>query len=253
MIIKKTIGVLIMCAIMTAGASAQSYINELRKYDPEFAIFFGAFAGDEVPNEAGVTLDDKTRYMAILAALLGRGAVDLYEKVLGDALDAGVTPVEAREILYQSVAYCGIGRIYPFFEETADVFKHRKIKLPLAAQGTTTPADRVEKGEAKQVEIFGDGMKGFSERGIINRWLSGNCFGDYYTRNGLDNRQREMITFCYIASDGTNEPQLRAHIGGNNLVGNDKAFLTSVTMQIMPYIGYPRTLNILTAINETLE
>ena len=250
---KKIIGVIIMCAMTAVGMSAQSWTDELKKTDPEFASFFGAFANNEVPNEEGVTLDEKTRHIAILAALLGRGAVDLYEKVLGDALDAGVTPVEAREILYQSVAYCGIGRIYPFFEETADVFKKKKIKLPLASQGTTTAADRVEKGEAKQVEIFGDRMIGFASKGHINRWLSGNCFGDYYTRGGLTNQQREMITFCYIASDGTNESQLRAHINGNALVGNDKAFLTSVTMQIMPYIGYPRTLNILTAIKETLE
>ena len=250
---KKIIGVIIMCAMTAVGISAQSWTDELKKTDPEFASFFGAFANNEVPNEEGVTLDEKTRHIAILAALLGRGVVNLYQPMLAAALDAGVSPIEAREVLYQAVAYCGFGRIYPFFKATADVFKRKKVKLPLASQGTTTAADRVEKGEAKQVEIFGEGMKGFAAKGYINRWLSGNCFGDYYTRGGLDNRQREMITFCYIAADGTNEAQLRAHIGGNNLVGNDKAFLIAVTSQIMPYIGYPRTLNIITAINETLE
>ena len=27
-----------------------------------------------------------------------------------------------------------------------------------------------------------------------------NCFGDYYTRTGLDLKQREMITFCFLAA-----------------------------------------------------
>ena len=87
----------------------------------------------------------------------------------------------------------------------------------------------------------------------MNRWLADNCFGDYYTRTGLTVQQRELVTFCYIAADGTNEAQLRAHINGNNLVGNNKKFLISVASQIMPYIGYPRTLNIIAAINETLK
>ena len=31
----------------------------------------------------------------------------------------------------------------------------------------------------------------------INYWLADNCFGDYYTRTGLDYAQREMITFLF--------------------------------------------------------
>lgn len=61
-----------------------------------------------------------------------------------------------------------------------------------------------------------------------------------------------MITFCFLAAQGT-EPQLKAHIGGNIKVGNDRKFLINVVSQCMPYIGYPRTLNALRCINEALD
>ena len=143
----------------------------------------------------------------------------------------------------------------PFFDAVNEVLTEKGIALPLEGQGTTTIEDRVEKGEQAQVDIIGDGMKGFASSGPeesrhINRWLSGNCFGDYYTRTGLDYRQREMITFCFLAAQGGCEPQLTSHAAGNMKVGNDKTFLIKVISQCLPYIGYPRSLNALRCVNE---
>ena len=45
-------------------------------------------------------------------------------------------------------------------------------------------------------------MKEAWKTGHINRWLASNCFGDYYTRKGLDLKQREMITFCFLVRPG---------------------------------------------------
>lgn len=221
--------------------------------DPEFADFFADFACDEVINQDD--LDDHTRMMAILAALLGCQGIDQFREVLPGAMNMGVTPVEVKEIVYQACAYLGIGRVRPFFDVVNEELKKRKITLPLDGQATTSMKDRVEKGEQAQVDIFGEGMKGFSQSGPeesrhINRWLSGNCFGDYYTRTGLDYRQREMITFCFIAAQGGCEPQLVSHAAGNMKVGNDKAFLIKLISQCLPYIGYPRSLNALRCVNE---
>ena len=100
----------------------------------------------------------------------------------------------------------------------------------------------------KQVELFGEDMvkrqtDGPVLRRNINRWLADNCFGDYYTRNGLNDQEREMITFCFILAQGGCENQLRGHTVGNFGVGNDKEKLYSIVEQCMPYIGYPRSLN----------
>ena len=118
--------------------------------------------------------------------------------------------------------------------------------------------DRLEKGVQTQVDIFGDGMKEFYKSGPeesrhINRWLAGNCFGDYYTRNGLDYRQREMITFCFLSAQGGCEPQLTSHAVANMRIGNDKDYLIKIISQCLPYIGYPRSLNALGCVNKAAE
>ncbi len=224
-----------------------------RETDPEFAERFEHFAFEEVVNEEGQQLDDVTRNMAILAALLGCQGVDEFRLALPRALDQGLTPVMAKEIVYQAVDYLGIGRVLPFLDATNEILTERGVKLPLEGQATTTMEDRLEKGIQAQVDIFGDGMKEAWKNGHINRWLAANCFGDYYTRTGLDYARREMITFCFLAAQGGCEPQLTAHAGGNMNVGNDKEFLTRVVSQCLPYIGYPRSLNAITCINKAAE
>ena len=117
----------------------------------------------------------------------------------------------------------------------------------------SSEADRLEKGAAAQAEIFGEHMLEAWKAGHINRWLAANCFGDYYTRGGLDLRQRELITFCFLAAQGGCEPQLIAHARGNINMGSDPAFLRRVVSQCLPYIGYPRSLNALSAIDKAAE
>ena len=226
-------------------------MSEFKNSDPEFYEFFTNFAGKEAVSQS--KLDPRTRYMAIIATLLGCQGLDEFKAVLPEALEAGLTPSECKEIIYQGTAYLGIGRTRGFLTAANEIFTSRGIKLPLENASTTTPENRIEKGNDAQVEIFGDGMKGFQNSGPeatrhINRWLAGNCFGDYYTRKGLDLRERELITFCYIAAQGGCEPQLIAHAKGNMNMGNDKAFLIDVISQCLPYIGYPRSLNALTCV-----
>lgn len=226
---------------------------DYRQTDPEFAERFAHFAFDEVVHEPEQQLDDVTRHLAILATLLGCQGVDEFRDALPRALDAGVTPVMAKEVVYQATAYLGIGRVRPFLDAANEVLTAHGIALPLEGQATTTMEDRLEKGAQAQVDIFGDGMKEAWKNGTINRWLADNCFGDYYTRTGLDLAQREMITFCFLAAQGGCEPQLTAHAGGNMNMGNDKAFLTKVVCQCLPYIGYPRSLNAIRCIEQAAQ
>ena len=81
----------------------------------------------------------------------------------------------------------------------------------------------------------------------------GYCFGDFYTRDGLNDQQRELITFTFIATLGGCENQLRGHTQGNLSVGNDKEKLVSVITIILPYIGFPRSFNALAIINEICD
>lgn len=246
---------------MAVSEFAQKYYDKmfpggepsLARTDPEFVERFKNFAFDEVINQEGVGLDNKTRFLAILATLLGCQGLDEFRVMTEAALNFGVTPVEIKETVYQATAYLGIGRVYPFLNAVNEVFRAQGIELPLEGQSTTTTENRREKGTQAQVDIFGEQMRDFWKNGHINLWLAGNCFGDYYTRTGLDLKMREMITFCFIAAQGGCEPQLIAHAAGNMNLGNDRDFLIAVVSQCVPYIGYPRSLNAITCINKAYE
>lgn len=225
----------------------------LYETDREFMERFEHFAFEEVVNEKGQELEPKVRYTAILATLLGCQGTDAFRMMLPKALDAGVTPVMAKEIVYQATDYLGFGRVLPFINITNEILEARGVALPLENQATTTLEDRLEKGIQAQVDIFGEHMNEAWKASHINRWLASNCFGDYYTRNGLDFAQREMITFCFIMAQGGCEPQLTAHAKGNMNLGNDKEFLIRVVSQCVPYIGYPRSLNAIACINKAAE
>lgn len=221
--------------------------------DPEFMERMEHFTFEEVVNEPGQELPEDIRYLAILATLLGCQGLDVYKDMLPAALDGGLTPVMVKEMVYQAVDYLGIGRVMPFLTVTNDILTARGVKLPLAGQAVTTMEDRLEKGAAAQAEIFGEHMREAWKVGHINRWLAANCFGDYYTRGGLDLKQRELITFCFLAAQGGCEPQLTAHAKGNMNLGNDREFLIRVVSQCLPYIGYPRSLNAINCINKAAE
>ena len=224
--------------------------------DPEFIERFDNFAFDEVVNSDD--LDGRTRMTAILASLVGCQGIDEYRAILPAALNFGVTPTEAKEMLYQAAAYLGIGRLYPFLRAANEILAERGVRLPLPGQATTTAEERLAAGERAQIEIFGDGMKDFWRSGPedsrhINRWLTDNCFGDWYTRGGLDLRRREMLTFCFLAAQGGCETQLASHIAANIRLGSGKEFLIKVISQCIPFIGYPRALNALDCINKISE
>ena len=221
--------------------------------DPEFMERFTHFAFDEVVNEQGQQLDEVTRHMAILAVLLGCQGKEEFRLELPRALEGGVTPVMVKEIIYQAVDYLGIGRVLPFLDAANEILTERGVKLPLEGQATTTMENRLEKGAEAQAEIFGPQMLEAWKQGHINRWLAANCFGDYYTRTGLSLAQREMSTFCFLAAQGGCEPQLTSHAKGNMNLGNDKEFLVKVVSQCLPYIGYPRSLNAITCINNAAK
>ena len=160
------------------------YQSKFLETDPEFIERFDNFAFDEVVNSDD--LDDRTRMMVILAALIGSQSIDEYRAMLPAALNFGVTPGEAKEIVYQAVAYLGIGRVFPFLHAVNEILTSRGVKLPLEGQATATAENRMEAGEQVQIQIFGENMRGFAQSGPeesrhINRWLVDNCFGDYYT------------------------------------------------------------------------
>ena len=105
--------------------------------DPELGEIYVNFAYGEVITSS-TRIDTHTRLMLHLAALVSSGGEEMYKVMLEGALNVGVSAVEIKEILYQAVAYVGMGRIYDFLRITNNELMRRDEKLPLPAQSTTT-------------------------------------------------------------------------------------------------------------------
>lgn len=231
------------------------YVSTAKQTDPELIEVFDNFAFDEVMQYGN--LDRKTRIMVTMASSIAQHTVHEYKMMLRAALANGVTPVEIKEILYHAVPYVGIAKVIDFIGVANDFLAANGISLPVEPQSTTSPETRYEKGLALQKDIFGERIDKMyaaapDNQKHIQRYLSANCFGDYQTRTGLTVQQRELLTFSMLISLGGCESQVKGHIGGNVAVGNGKDTLLAVVTQLLPYNGYPRTLNAIACLNEVI-
>jgi 4-carboxymuconolactone decarboxylase len=230
------------------------HVSILVETDPELIEVFDNFAFDEVLRESN--LDDRTRLIVQLAAIIACQAVREYRVMLGAALNVGVTPAEVKEIVYQAVPYVGMAKVFDFLHATNEVLTERGIKLPLVGQSKTTPATRAEYGLKVQMQIVGEETveKLYAaappDEQHIQRFLSANCFGDHVARGGTDLQTRELTTLSMLVALGGCDPQAKGHVAANLKVGNSRARMIDVVTQLLPFIGYPRALNGLKAIDD---
>jgi 4-carboxymuconolactone decarboxylase len=149
-----------------------------------------------------------------------------------------------------------MAKVFDFIHATNEVLTERGVELPLPRQSTTIPENRAERGRAIQEQIIGSEVveklyaASPEDQAHIQRFLSANCFGDYYTRTGINVPTRELLTFSMLVALGGCDPQVKGHVAANLRVGNDRARLIEVVTQLLPFIGYPRMLNALRVVEE---
>lgn len=221
--------------------------------DPEFQAIAGNFLCGEVLEES--ILSDKQKALIMLTALTACQTLSSIVTYTLAALRIGVTPEEIKESLYQCAPYIGLEKTRCALMEVNRAFQQAGITADLKEQGTVTEENRFEKGLAVQQEIFGadniNAMRAAApkELKVMQDYLSAYCFGDFYTRDTLDLKMRELITFCAICCLGGCEPQAKAHAGANLSVGNTRETLIAALMQCLPLVGFPRTLNAIACVD----
>ncbi|MGG3693724.1 carboxymuconolactone decarboxylase family protein [Heyndrickxia ginsengihumi] len=223
--------------------------------DPDFQDILSRFIFGEVFYQGN--LDDKQRELITLVVLTANQTLPQFKAHVGAALNVGVTPVEIKEAIYQCAPYIGFPKTLNAINEANEVFKAKNIELPIESQKQVDEDNRFDKGLATQVEIFGDVISKMQESAPANQkhiqeYLSAFCFGDFYTRGGLDLKTRELLTLCIVSSLGGCEGQVKSHVLGNKNVGNDKETLITAITHCLPYMGFPRTLNALACVNEMI-
>ena len=203
--------------------------SPLEATDPDFAEMRDRLIWGEVAWHG--SLDAKMQELITLVVLTASQTLDGFAPHVGAALQVGATPEEIKEAMYQCAPYIGFPKTEKALRLVNEVFREKRIPLPVASQKTVTEDD---------------------QRHLLRDMLSAFCFGDVYTRKGLDLRTREILTFCIISSLGGCESQVKSHVQGNVNVGNTKENLIDALTCCLPYIGFPRTLNALGCVNAVI-
>ena len=222
--------------------------------DPELMAILRHVIFGEVFHIGG--LDDRTRELITVVVLVTNQTLAAAAIPHSGGAERGCAAVEIREAVYQCAPFLGFPKTLNGVAVINEVFAERGITLPLADQATVTEDERFERGQAIQHPLYGDEIRdnlaGLPEelRGVVPRLLTEFCFGDFYTRAGLDVAQRELLVLCLLAALGGVDVQLRGHAAGNLKAGNSVKVQTAAMIHCLPYIGFPRALNAIRAINQ---
>ncbi len=228
------------------GAKALSQDKELR-------AVMDNFMQNEVP--AATPLVEKREVELIrLVSLVTQQSGALLQEEVATALAQGLAPEEILEAIYQCAPYTGFPRTVDAVEIARSVFKAKNVKVD-ENRGTVTSQSRLQAGADAQGTLFGQSFRDMAKNGksgmpTINYFLASNCFGDYYTRKGLDLNTRELLTMAILVNLGT-EPQLKAHIGANLKIRTAE-YVEQAIYNCLPYCGYSRTLNALRLLKEAV-
>lgn len=113
--------------------------------------------------------------------------------------------------------------------------------------------DRIERTNQKFKELFGgnptqnEGTDAEFMR-ILQRFI----FGEVSYTGSLDNRMRELVTITVLTVNQA-LPQLKAHVGACLNTGLSPLEIREAIYQCAPFIGFPKTLNAISVMNEAFE
>ena len=224
--------------------------------DPEMMKMLQKYIFGEV--FAVGSLDIKTREMLTVVSLSAQQALPQLKAHANAALNVGVTPIEWRETVYLCAPFVGFPKTLNALGVINEVFAERGIKLPLESQGKTAEEERFAAGSAIQQPLYGNeikealaGLPGNMGEDAA-RFLTEFCFGDIYTRGGLDVKTRELLAIGILVTTG-NMQTLQSHIAGSIRAGNSPETVTAAIIQCMPYVGFPNALNALKVLKDTLK
>lgn len=205
------------------------------------------------------SLDNRMRELVTVTVLTTISALPQLKAHVQASLNAGCTPVEVREAVYQCAPFIGFPRTLNAISAMNEVFAENGIDLPLPEQKTlVADEDRYTKGLEIQAPVYGTEIEDrytwlpdeFAQ--VVPRFLTELCFGDFNTRTGLDGKTRELLTVVLLAAMGGAEVQVKSHVYGAVKVGNTKEEIVCALVHASGYMGIPRLFNALNTCKDLL-
>ena len=104
---------------------------------------------------------------------------------------------------------------------------------------------RRTRAEARLAELGDEpgGAEFLQRMGVLGDWIVDFAFGDVHTRPGLSARDRELIIVAVLATMGSSDPQVSAHIRALRAIDVPWTEIEETVLQITPYAGVPRAVN----------
>lgn len=224
--------------------------------DPDFMEIMTGFIFGDIAYQG--KLDGKARELINLVIMTTFQTLPQLKAHTKAALNKGVTPIEIKEAVYQCGPFIGFPKVLNALEVVNEAFTECNITLPVRSQKQVKEDERYEQGLAIQGPIYGNEIKdlykdlpgGLGE--AIPRYLTEVCFGDFYTRTGMDEKTRELLMLCVLSALGADK-QILAHTIGNIKVGNSKEQILIAIVHCLPLIGFPATFNAINIICSVKE
>ena len=203
------------------------------------------------------SLDNRMRELVTVTVLTTLSALPQLKAHVQASLNAGCTPVEIREAIYQCAPFIGFPKTLNAISTMNEVFAENGIELPLPSQKTLTGEnedERYRKGLKIQDSLYGTEIADrytwlpgeFAQ--AVPRFLTELYFGDFKTRTGLDGKTRELLSVVLLAALGGAEVQLKSHAEGALEAGSTREEVVCVLVHASGYMGIPRLFNALNVI-----
>ena len=203
------------------------------------------------------SLDNRLRELVTVTVLTALGTLPQLKAHVQASLNAGCTPVEIREAIYQCAPFIGFPKTLNAISTMNEVFAENGIELPLPSQKTLTGEnedERYRKGLKIQDSLYGTEIADrytwlpgeFAQ--AVPRFLTELYFGDFKTRAGLDGKTRELLTVVLLAALGGAEVQLKSHAEGALEAGSTREEVVCALVHASGYMGIPRLFNALNVI-----
>lgn len=170
------------------------------------------FKGENVMANA---LSPQQLEIVTVAVHTARGEMPELKNAIENALNAGITVNELKEILVQSYAYCGFPRSLNALGVLMQVAKSRGNIDTAEKDLTVLPsAESLNIGTQNQTKLIGSPVTGelFQFAPVIDTYLKAHLFGDIFARDTISWQTRELATVAMLAARDGVESQLNSHI-----------------------------------------
>lgn len=206
------------------------------------------------------SMNDQQVGIVTVAAFIASGDLPNLKSALNEALDAGLTINEIKEVLVQMYAYAGFPRSLNGINTFNEVLKQRQQQGKNDSVGrepSPLPADKSRQQLGGEIRTRLTGSTAVAEYAkfvpVIDEFLRAHLFGDIFGRDNLDYQSREIATIAALTVLGGVDPQLTSHFNVGLNVGLTSAQLKGIVEVIEARVDRQKGANASRVLDETLR